>query len=95
MLPRLALTSTYRHTPGFKVQVVMNMRGFLWLSLRAELLQKVQQIQRVVHEEPTYVKPRGKVRETSAAIVRDPNLEACTVILQDLENDHEFLYAPS
>lgn len=69
------------------------------LMHRAELLTKVQQIQRLVHEEPVYtMKPRGgnyKAREAATTIVRDPNLEACTAVLQELENEHEFLCVPS
>ncbi len=60
-------------------------------------MQKVQAMQRVMQEEPLYmVKPRGghKVRETASTLVRDPNLDATVLILQELENDHEFLCAP-
>ncbi|BDA41097.1 probable inactive ubiquitin carboxyl-terminal hydrolase 54 at C-terminar half [Coccomyxa sp. Obi] len=60
-----------------------------------ELMQKVQAMQRVMQEEPLYtVKPRGghKVRETASTLVRDPNLDATVLILQELENEHEFLY---
>ena len=67
---------------------------------RTELLQRVQNIQRMVAEEPLYtVKPtragagsHKPVRE-AATVVRDPNLEAATAILQELENEHEFLCA--
>lgn len=65
---------------------------------RTELMQKVQAMQRVMQEEPLYtVKPRGghKVRETASTLVRDPNLDATVLVLQELENEHEFLCAPS
>ena len=59
---------------------------------RSELLQKVQAIQRVMQEEPVFVKTRGRgYRENANAMVRDPNLEAANAILQELENEHEFL----
>lgn len=60
-------------------------------------MQKVQTMQRVLQEEPLYtVKPRGghKVRESASTILRDPNLEATSLILQELENEHEFLCVP-
>jgi len=66
-----------------------------WHVCRTELLQRVQAIQRVVQEEPIYnVKPRSnhKLREAAATtVLRDPNLEAAALILQELENEHEFL----
>ncbi len=70
--------------------------GGVW-PRRTELMQKVQTMQRVMQEEPIYtVKPRGghKVRETASAVVRDPNLDATALILQELENEHEFLCVP-
>ncbi len=61
----------------------------------------MQTIQRMVAEEPLYsVKPARaggggahKPLREAAAVVRDPNLEASTAILQELENEHEFLCA--
>lgn len=66
---------------------------------RTELLQRVQTIQRVVAEEPMYtVKPSrasggGHKAREAAPVMRDPNLDAATAILQELENEHEFLCA--
>lgn len=61
-------------------------------------MQRVQAIQRVMQEEPMYtVKPHRsghKVREAASTVVRDPNLEATALILQELENEQEFLCAP-
>ena len=45
-----------------------------------------------MQEEPVFVKTRGRgYRESANAMVRDPNLEAANAILQELENEHEFL----
>ncbi len=39
-----------------------------------------------------FVKTRGgRYRDTANAAIRDPNLEAARVILEELENEHEFL----
>lgn len=45
-----------------------------------------------MQEEPVFVKTRvGRYRDTTNAVVRDPNLDAANLILQELENEHEFL----
>jgi len=83
-LPRIALFSSEQH-PGACCHA-------LSVYCRSELLQKVQAIQRVMQDEPVFVKTRGgRYRDTANAVVRDPNLEAANLILQELENEHEFL----
>ena len=80
---------------------VLLREGLVCARNRTELLQRVQTIQRMVAEEPMYaVKPSragggaGHKAREAAPSMRDPNLDAATAILQELENEHEFLCAP-
>lgn len=62
---------------------------------RADLLQKVHQNTRQLQDEVTYTKRMSRgPRATSDQIhtvVRDTNIELITIILQALEQEHEFL----
>lgn len=62
---------------------------------RTELLQKVHQNTRQLQDEVTYTKRMNKGQRATSdqihTVVRDTNIELITIILQALEQEHEFL----